>query len=220
MNKLGDALNTILQEKSTAQAPLPTLRHTWTADYYNKILPGSHIHQKPNIILINKQSSAPQLGFTKSTREEITWHHVKSVGEVTSRLWFHQTLKNTINAKLYIMFLTQHDCNFVPMLSFFSNQCILTVNDCKSQQCSKVLQINRHREDLLTFIWILLALMFANNWVLGLDTTMTQNEAQEIEFIAVDGKDYCVVKFSIMSSHFWVGQQRSGMSKGTGSIWF
>lgn len=186
LNKTGQALFAAFQ-KRLSEGQYPTLKRFWSAKYFNKILPGSPIQRKPDIILLDYPSTDPLLGFSKSPNEpSVTWLNVKSVAEVTSRAIFHQTLKNTIDAKTYIMFLTQQDRNFVPMISFFGTHCILTVTDRESQQYSKVLQLDSgRRDDLAAFFHILIGFMFGSDYLVGIDTTMIRNAQNKVGAISV-----------------------------------
>lgn len=185
MNRIGEALATAFKTRRDGQ--FPTMKRFWSSDYFNKILPGSAIERKPDIVLLDLPHPNASISFTTKPAESgLTWLNVRSVAEVTSRDTFHQTLKNTIDAKTYIMFLTQHDRNFVPMLSFFSDQCILTVTDRESQQYSKVLQLGKgRRDDLLSFFRILIGFMFGDEYILGIDTSMSRDQDDKITTISV-----------------------------------
>lgn len=183
----------------------PTLRRLWTADYCDKILPGSSINRKPDIILLDANAGAGPNGsivLKKKGHPDVTWLHVMAVAEVTSRDKFHRTLKNTIDAKTFIMFLTQHDRNFVPMVSFFQQYCLLTITDREGQQHGKIIYMaHRRPSELLDFLRILIALMFAPDYVVGLDSTMTRNDKHEIVSISVNRERFEVVEllYSVQS---------------------
>lgn len=185
LNRIGAAF--VETFKTWRDGQFPALKRSWSSDYFNKILPGSPIERKPDIILLDLPPPDPLLSFSSKPAESgLTWLNVRSVAEVTSRGTFHQTLKNTIDAKTYIMFLTQHDRNFVPMLSFFGDQCLLTVTDRESQQYSKVLQLgDGRRDDLLSFFRVLIGFMFGDESLLGIDTSMTRNKEDKIAEISV-----------------------------------
>lgn len=142
------------------------------------------------------------LTLTHTPDNTISWVNVKAIGEVTARNTFHRNLKNTIDAKSFILFLTQHDRNFVPTLSFFGDHFLLTITDRESQQFTRILSLRDERpEDVLLFMRILVGLMFCPDHVLGLDTTMVRNKKHEIDSIMVEGKAYKVVKllYSVQS---------------------
>lgn len=209
MNWFAYALDKAFKKYSTSQKVFPSLQRLWSPEYRDWVLPGSYIHCKPDIILLDLASPAAHgivtncnIVMQKTTDPIVMWRHIKAVTEVTSQNKFHRTLKNTIDAKSYIMFLTQHDCIFTPVLSFFHDYVLLTITNQESQQHSKIIYINHGRpKELVIFLRIIIGLMFSPDHIGGLDTTMIRNEQQAVDKIVVQGEVFKVIEplYSVQS---------------------
>lgn len=177
----------------------PTCRRRWSSQWLDRCPSGSHVFRKPDLVLLD--TPLPDSGSLSSS-DKVSWVKIKAFGEVTAQSSFHRDLKNTIDAKTYILFLTQHDRNFVPAIIFFGNHFVLTVTDRQSQQFSRLLRLHDDRpDDIMVFLRVLIGLMFSGDHVLGLDTTMRRNKMHEIKSIYVEGRKYNVIKllYSVQS---------------------
>lgn len=192
LNSVGEAVEHAFAVRRSEQN-YPRMRRSWSSKYSDTIVPGSPIHRKPDIVLLDKAWD-PTMSLTDTPYHE-SWLDVKALGEVTASNTYHRRLKNTVDAKTYIMFLTQHDRTFVPVLSFFGTYCMLTITDRESQIFSRVLRLKDGRhEDVADFLRILIPLMFGDDSLLGLDTTMTRKKNNEIDTITVGDETYEVVR--------------------------
>lgn len=200
LNSTARALEEILRKMRRLSFDRPTLRRLWSSEWFDRVMSGSPIFRKPDLMLLDMPLPNPQ---SSSPSSKVSWANIKAVGEVTLRPTFHRDLKNTIDAKTYILFLTQHDRNFVPTISFFGSYFILSITDRQSQQFSKLLLLHdeNHSDDIMLFVRVLLGLMFSPDHVLGLDTTMIRNSEDKIASIFVGTKRYEVIKplYSVQS---------------------
>lgn len=194
MNRTAGVLERLLKD---IQAPLglkfepPTCHRRWSSEWFDRNLSGSHF-RKPDLILLDTPLPDP---FSSFSSDQVSWVNIKAFGEVTSQDSFHRDLKDTIDAKTYILFLTQHDRNFVPALVFFRDSFVLSVTDRQSQQFSRLLRLHDDRpDDILVFLRVLIGLMFSRDHVLGLDTTMRRNTTHGIKDIYVECRKYNVIK--------------------------
>lgn len=194
LNRIGLAVEDAFTQWRSA-SDCPKMKRTWSSKYSDTVVPGSPIHRKPDIVLLD-QPWDPAMSLTATpTPHRESWLDVKALGEVTETNTYHRRLKNTVDAKTYIMLLTQHDRTFVPVLSFFGTYCMLTITDRESQIFSRVLRLGEGRhEDVADFLRILIPLMFGDDSLLGLDTTMTRKKNNEIDTITVGDQTYEVVR--------------------------
>ena len=97
LNKIGEAM---------AHASGHTRHRIWSQQNCNQAPDGCNIKRKPDIILIDTEyhqmlNSAPGAA--------LDWNFIHAFGEVTSQERTTTWITNTINAKSYILFTTQHN---------------------------------------------------------------------------------------------------------------
>jgi hypothetical protein len=179
LNEIGEALEHFSGRK---------IRRVWSHRNCNKAPDGSTIKRKPDIILVNKD----YLSMLSTVNAPSDWNFIQALCEVTSQQKTSSRIIDTINAKSFIMFATQHNRRFVVALSLTGNQAFrLTVSDREGQI--------RHSETILhgkrpsiVFLTIIAFLMFGDDADIGLDPNVIVGEDGRVKTILVDNKRYSV----------------------------
>jgi hypothetical protein len=156
----------------------------WDPGYHNTPLPGFSIKRKPDIMLLD----IPKLD---SVNKEVQWPCVRAVCEVTKNSIFHGRIRYTIVSKAFIMMNSQLNRRFIPSLSIIGDQFLFTA--CDRAGVIHSIHYHLHR-DALVFLRILVGFMFGNNYLIGHDPSMRQNEKDEITGITIAGQEYEVVR--------------------------
>lgn len=139
-------------------------KRTWSSSYSSKALPGSSISRGGDLILLDKPEPQPHL---------MHWRHIHSIGEITEDSYHRSGVDDTINEKSYVILNTQHNRNFVPMLSFFGNKFRFTVTDREGQLYSDAYSMDEDGcEDALSLLRIIVGLMYTDLPILGYDNSM------------------------------------------------
>ena len=194
LNEIGDALAHFTGSGSK-------LRRVWSHRNCDKAPDGCNIKRKPDIILVNKD----YLAKLSSANAPSDWNFIQALCEVTSQEKTSSRIIDTINAKSFIMFATQHNRRFVVALSLTGNKAFrLTVSDREGQI--------RHNETLLDgkrpstlFLTILAFLMFGDDADIGLDPNVIIGQDGRVKKISVDNKCF-VVKTLIHSVETLIGR--------------
>ena len=181
LNEIGEAM-----EHFTGR----DLRRVWSHRNCDKPPDGCNIKRKPDIILVNKS----YLSKLSSPSVHSDWIFIQALCEVTSQNKTSSRILDTINAKSFVMFATQHNRRFVIALSLTGNKAFrLTVSDREGQI--------RHNETILDgkrpstlFLTILAFLMFGDDADIGLDPNVVVGEDGRVKKITVDNKVFVVNK--------------------------
>jgi hypothetical protein len=122
LNKIGRAL---------AHASGHTIHRLWSQRNCNRVPDGCNIKCKPDIILIDR---AYHLILNSAPGAALDWNFIHAFCEVTTQEKTSTWITDTINAKSYILFTTQHNCRFILVLSFTGRKTFrLTVTDHEGQ---------------------------------------------------------------------------------------
>jgi hypothetical protein len=98
----------------------------WSMSTCNLPPSGSNTIQKLDLVLLDQE----QYILSKSSR--VQWSSIHAFTEVSTQESFPQRMFETINEKLYLLFLTQDNHHFIPALKFDgSGNFSLTVTDCQ-----------------------------------------------------------------------------------------
>jgi hypothetical protein len=178
-----------------------TLRRVWSPRNCDKSPDGCNIKRKPDIILVDKG----YLGKISSVNAPSDWNFIQALCEVTSQAKTSTRIIDTINAKSFVLFATQHNRRFVVALSLTGNRAFrLTVSDREGQI--------RHNETILDgkrpstiFFTILAFLMFGKDADIGLDPNVVVGQDGRVQKILVDNK-YFMVKSLIHSVETLIGR--------------
>ena len=156
---------------------------SWISQYCNQILPGSPIKRKPDIVLLDVNHEEP-----------VTWRNIRAITEVTRSKTEVDRMVDTINDKTYIMFTTQFNRSFVPMISIFDKRFRLTVTDRQGQLRSIVYDLSGpHPNHALHLIHLLATLCFGSLGAIGYDPSIITNSRDETTAIICDKVTYNVV---------------------------
>jgi Fungal protein kinase len=180
-----DWLNNI--GKAMAHASGHAIRRVWSHRNCNKPPDGSNIKRKPDIILIDKVYHSI-LNSTPHTSSD--WNFIQSFCEVTSQEKTSTRITDTINAKSYVLFATQHNRRFVVAMSFTGNgKFRLTVTDREGQVRLGETSLSGKRHNI-AFFTIIAFLMFGNDSDIGLDPTIEVDSTGKVCAIVVDKKRF------------------------------
>ena len=157
----------------------------WTADFCSTPLRGSNIRRKPDMILIDVPNSR------RLVRSPPGWLQVRAICEITSQHRLPSRLPYTLVNKAFLIFTTQHDRRFIPLLSFHQNRFQFSLCDRAGIIHSPHYAIDNHA---LILLRILSAFMFGNELDIGYDPTMYRGTDDNIETIRVSGEVYTVVR--------------------------
>ena len=157
------------------------LKKFWSSQYANTILSDSELKRKLDIILINT-----------GLLESINWRTIHTVAEVTSCPKWHPTMKSMINNKMYLMFTTQHSCQFVPFLGVCAKTIHFIVSDRQGQAVVEIPYTQSGVYHALDIIQIIVALMFRSDETIAYDLTIETGPDGEITKISTGGKEYKV----------------------------
>jgi len=181
LNDIGAAL---------ANATGSQLRRVWSHRNCDKAPDGWSIKRKPDIILINKDYHSK----LTSANAPSDWNFIQALCEVTSQDHISSRIIDTINAKSFIMFATQHNRRFVVALSLNSPKAFrLTISDREGQIRLNETTLSGKRDSTL-FLTILAFLMFGDDADLGLDPNVLIDQDGRVQRILVDNKCYVVKK--------------------------
>ena len=157
---------------------------SWISKYCNQILPGSPIQRKPDIVLLDINHEEP-----------IQWRNIRAVTEVTRSKTEIDRIVDTINDKTFIMFTTQFNRTFIPMISIFDTRLRLTVTDRQGQLRSNVYNLfGPHPTHAYHLIVLLATLCFGSPKDIGYDPTVITNARDETTDIICDNVVYRVIK--------------------------
>jgi hypothetical protein len=164
------------------------LRRLWSQRNCDKAPDGCNIKRKPDIILVNKD----YLESLSAADAPSDWNFIQAVCEVTSQDKTSTRILDTINAKSFILFATQHNRRFVVALSFTGNQAFrLTVTDREGQIRHNETILDGKRPSIL-FLTILAFLMFGDDADIGLDPNVIVGQDGRVNKILVDNKSFTV----------------------------
>src|ERR1700678_2962465 len=162
---------------------------------------GYDIKRKPDIILVNIDYHSK----LTSVNAPSNWNFIQALCEVTSQEKISCRIIDTINAKSYILFATQHNRRFVIALALTRHNAFwLTISDREGQIRHNKTKLHGKRPSVL-FITILAFLMFGDNADLGLDPNVVIDQDGRVQKIWVDNK-YFVVKKLIHSVETLIGR--------------
>jgi len=179
LNEIGDALAHFTGSK---------LRRVWSHRNCDKAPDGCNIKRKPDIILVNKD----YLAKLSSANAPSDWNFIQALCEVTSQDKTSSRIIDTINAKSFIMFATQHNRRFVVALSLTGNKAFrLTVSDREGQIRHNETFLDGKRPSTL-FFTILAFLMFGDDADIGLDPNVIIGQDGRVKNILVDNKCFVV----------------------------
>jgi Fungal protein kinase len=120
------------------------------------------------------------------------WAMIFAFGETTAEHHRPQRMLETVDGKSYIMFTAQRDRRFVPALCFNgNNDWSLTITDHQGQIFSGMISL-RGLPYVGRFLQILISLMFGEERVLGLDSSMIRDSKHHISSILIDSITYSV----------------------------
>jgi hypothetical protein len=174
-------LNSLVDDirRATGQTP----RRSWVSQYCNQILPGSPIKRKPDIVLLDINHEEP-----------VTWRNIRAITEVTRSRTEIDRMVDTINDKTFIMFTTQFNRTFVPMISIFDNNFRLTVTDRQGQLRSIVYKLSGpHSNHAIHLIHLLATLCFGSPGTIGYDASVITNSKDETTAIICNDVTYKVL---------------------------
>ena len=158
-------------------------RRTWHAQFYDQILPGSPIERKPDIILLDHHHPM-----------NVTWRNVRAVTEVTCSKAEIPGIVNTVNDKTLIMFMTQFNRTFVPIISIWNDKFRLTVTDRQGQVRSIQYSLSGpHQNQALQLVRLIAALCFAAPDAIGYDSTIIADQNDELTGIVCGDVTYAIV---------------------------
>jgi protein kinase-like protein len=181
LNEIGEAL---------AHFSGRPIRRVWSHRNCDKAPDGCNIKRKPDIILVNKD----YLAKLSSANAHSDWNFIQALCEVTSQLKTSSRIIDTINAKSFIMFATQHNRRFVIALSLTGNQTFrLTVTDHEGQIRHNETALDGKRPTIL-FFTIISFLMFGDDADIGLDPNIVIGPDGRVKTISVDNKCFVVKK--------------------------
>jgi hypothetical protein len=164
------------------------LRRVWSHRNCDKAPDGCVIKRKPDIILVNKD----YLSKLSAVNAPSDWNFIQALCEVTSQLTTTSRIKDTINAKSFIMFATQHNRRFVVALSITGNLAFrLTISDREGQIRHNETLLDGKRPSIL-FLTIIAFLMFGDDADIGLDPSVIVGQDGRVKTILVDNKHYSV----------------------------
>jgi hypothetical protein len=141
------------------------LRRVWSHRNCDKAPDGYSIKRKPDVILVNKD----YLAKLSASNAPSDWNFIQAFCEVTTQEKTSTRIIDTINAKSFILFATQHNRRFVIALSLNGNEAFqLTVSDREGQIWHNEVILDGKRPSSI-FLTILAFLMFRSDADIGLD---------------------------------------------------
>jgi hypothetical protein len=201
LNAIGNALEKIYPQFSAyldvdgGQAAIAKRR--WYAGHHGKILDGSPIRCKPDVVLDQIYEKR-----VDSEGTETTWQKVHSTCEATiTELKNSKIIKETVRQKSYLMFTSQANRCFTICLDFTHDSFTLTVIDRAGLVQSETLKV---LEEPCTLLRVIVGLMFGRLSDIGYDETMECDEDGNTKSLIVDGKKYQVVE-ELFKSQFLMG---------------
>jgi len=122
------------------------------------------------------------------------WNFIHAFGEVTAQERTTTRITNTINAKSYILFTTQHNRQFLLALSFTGRRTFrLTVTDHEGQIRMTELSLSRKRHNI--FFTIIVFLMFGCDLDIGLDPNVkVDSTTSRVSAIVMDNRQFKVIQ--------------------------
>jgi len=174
-------LNAVVSDlgKATGQVA----QRSWNSEYCSKILSGSPIQRKPDIVLLDVNHESP-----------VSWRNIRAITEVTRSKTEVDRMVDTINDKTFIMFTTQFNRRFVPMISIFDKRFRLTVTDRQGQLRSVIYNLSGpHPNHALHLIHLLATLCFGRPEDIGYDPSIITNSRDETTAIICDNVKYKVL---------------------------
>ena len=184
-NDIANWLNNIVA-KIAKCFPSLKVNRVWYAGNKSTAPQGSTILRKPDIILLNKQ----EVNKLHSLQEKTQWAMILALGETTAQAQRPQRMLDTVDGKSYILFTSQHDRRFVPVLSFDgSNNWSLTITGRQGQLFSGMMSLRGARY-VGHFLRVLISLVFGKEKLLGLDPNMICDKRHHISSILVNGISY------------------------------
>jgi Fungal protein kinase len=174
-------LNSVVRDLGSATGEAP--KRSWISKYCNQILPGSPIKRKPDIVLLDVNHEEP-----------VHWRNVRAITEVTRSKTEVERMVDTINDKTFIMFTTQFNRTFIPMISIFDKRLRLTVTDRQGQLRSNVYDLSGpHPTHAHHLILLLATLCFGSPGDIGYDPSVITNARDETTDIICDNVTYKVI---------------------------
>jgi hypothetical protein len=157
--------------RNTAPAGLPHLR-------------------KPDLILLDR------VDYANVPRNGIHWRMIRAFAETTSQTPLPKRIPETVNQKSYLIFLSQDNRRFIPVISFSgSGGFSLTVTDRQGQIHLAPLAIFAPGKDVaLVLLKIIAFLMYGTPGDIGLDPSMVCDETGAVRSILVNNQTFTVVK--------------------------
>jgi hypothetical protein len=126
--------------------------------------------------------------------EPVTWCNIHAITEVTRSKTEVERICDTINDKTFVVFTTQFNRTFVPMISIFDTHFRLTITDRQGQLRSIVYNLaGPHPTHALHLIHILATLCFGSPTAIGYDPSVTTNSRDETTHITCDKVTYKVL---------------------------
>lgn len=175
-------LNSVVLDLESASGHVA--QRTWVWRYCTQILPGSPIKRKPDIVLLDVNHEAP-----------VSWRNVRAITEVTRSKVEIDRMVDTVNDKSFIMFTTQFNRRFVPIISIFDGRFRLTVTDRQGQLRSILYNLSGpHRDHALHILILLATLCFGSPESIGYDPTVITNLRDETTAIICDKVTYKVIR--------------------------
>jgi Fungal protein kinase len=177
------------------------LRRVWSHRNCDKAPDGYSIKRKPDIILVD----TGYLAKLTSSNAPSDWNFVQAFCEVTAQEKTSTRIIDTINAKSFVIFTTQHNRRFVIALSLNGGEAFrLTVSDREGQIRLNETILDGKRPSCL-FFTIIAVLMFGNDADIGLDPTVVVVQDGRVKNIHVDNKRF-TVKYLIHSVETLIGR--------------
>jgi len=150
---------------ATGQIPLKPLRY-FSAANSNKSLEGA-IKRKPDIILVRLIDGQLRDGI----QEE--WHNVQALIEHTREKQPPQRMADTVSVKTYLTFCSQPERDFLVCLCITGKGFHIVLTDHAGQLETDLISFNRR----FAFLRMLMGLAFLPDSFIGIDMTITRNEA-------------------------------------------
>ncbi|KAG2737378.1 hypothetical protein P692DRAFT_20698378, partial [Suillus brevipes Sb2] len=179
-------LNRLVEEVLTLLGP-SHIHRKWSAEYCQKVLPGSAEDRKPDIILVD--SDLPE-----------DWRNLTTVGEmkksgvdIKNPLWYDEVAK-----RANTMYASQDSRTFAPVLQFLGAQFTFVFFDRGGSVCLDVLGIHEDSEEYFRLVLYLSlahrgvynhkSMCFPNmttvgTGLLGFDPTIVHDPNSDIRFI-------------------------------------
>jgi hypothetical protein len=150
---------------ATKQVSLKPLRY-FSAAYSNKPMDDHVIKRKPDIILVPLIN-----GYLRDG--EVGWHDVQAIVEQTREKNPPQRLPDTVSIKSYITFCSQVERDFFVALCITGKGFYIVITDHAGQVETDLISFS----ESWVFIRMLMGLAFLPDNFIGIDTTITRNQA-------------------------------------------